>query len=88
MGIIAWIVLGGLAGWIASRLMNEPSGCLANVIIGIVGAFIGGLLVNLLGGRVFFRLGLWSLVVAVIGSVLFIAILRALRGGRPPRSID
>lgn len=80
MGILSWIILGGLAGWIASRLMHEPQGCLANVIVGIVGAFIGGLVFNLIGGYGVSGLNLWSLVVAVVGAVIFIGILRALRG--------
>ncbi|MGD9495561.1 MAG: GlsB/YeaQ/YmgE family stress response membrane protein [Armatimonadota bacterium] len=83
MNLVAWIVLGGLAGWLASRLMREPQGCLMDVVVGIVGAFIGGLVFNLLGGTGVTGLNIWSLVVAVVGAAVFIAILRALRGPRP-----
>lgn len=52
MGILAWIIMGGLAGWIASIIMkkNASMGVLANILVGIVGAFIGGLLMSLVGG--------------------------------------
>jgi uncharacterized membrane protein YeaQ/YmgE (transglycosylase-associated protein family) len=52
MGIIGWIVLGGLAGWIASMIMgtDKSMGVLANIAVGIVGALIGGFLVSLFGG--------------------------------------
>jgi uncharacterized membrane protein YeaQ/YmgE (transglycosylase-associated protein family) len=80
MGILGWIILGGLAGWIASWLMHEPQGCLTNVIVGIVGAFLGGLVFNLIGGYSVTGLNLWSLVVAVVGAIILIGILRALRG--------
>lgn len=85
MGILGWIILGGLAGWIASGLMREPQGCLTNVIVGIVGAFIGGLVFNLIGGYGVTGFNLWSLVVSVVGAAIFIAILRALRGS--PRKV-
>ncbi len=84
MGILTWIIFGGLAGWIASRLMREPSGCLTNVIVGVIGAFVGGLLMSFLGNIVVYRLDLRSLVVAVLGAIVLLAILRALRGPRRP----
>lgn len=79
MGILGWIILGGLAGWIASRLMRESQGCCLSVIVGIVGAFIGGLVFSLIGGHGVTGLNLWSLVVAVVGAVIFLGLLRALR---------
>jgi uncharacterized membrane protein YeaQ/YmgE (transglycosylase-associated protein family) len=80
MGILGWIIIGGLAGWIASLIMHEPQGCLMDVVVGVVGAFIGGAVFNLLTGAGFSGFNLWSLVVAVIGAVIFIVILRAIRG--------
>lgn len=52
MGILVWIILGGIAGWIASIIMgtNAEQGIVGNVIIGVIGAFIGGLIANLIGG--------------------------------------
>lgn len=79
MSILGWIILGGLAGWIASLLMHERQGCLANVIVGILGGVIGGLLFSLIGGVGVTGLNLWSLFVAVMGSIIFIVILRYLR---------
>jgi len=81
MGPLGWIILGGLAGWIASALMKEPQGCFMNVIVGIIGAVVGGIIVNLLGGVGITGFNIWSLIVAVIGAVVFIGIVRLLRGG-------
>lgn len=76
MGIVAWIVLGAIAGWIASIIMgrNAEMGCLANVAVGIIGAFIGGFLVNLLGGSAIIGFNLNSLVVATLGAVILLFI--------------
>lgn len=76
MGIIAWIVLGAVAGWIASILVgrNSEMGCLANIIVGIIGAFIGGFVMNFLGGAGITGLNVPSLVVATIGAVLLLLV--------------
>jgi uncharacterized membrane protein YeaQ/YmgE (transglycosylase-associated protein family) len=79
LGILGWIILGGLAGWIASALMGRREGCFMNVIIGIVGALIGGFLFSLLGGRGVTGFNLWSLLVAVIGAAILLAILGGIR---------
>ena len=86
MSILGWIILGGLAGAVASALMGERQGCVMNIIVGIIGAFVGGGIFNLIGGIGITGFNLWSFVVAVIGAIVFIAIVRALRGGRavPP----
>lgn len=77
MGFIGWIILGALAGWIASIITrnNAKMGKLANIVVGIVGAFVGGLIVNLLGGQGITGFNLWSLLVAVIGSVVLLWII-------------
>ncbi|MGH2516829.1 MAG: GlsB/YeaQ/YmgE family stress response membrane protein [Ktedonobacterales bacterium] len=83
MGILAWIVLGGLAGWLASVLVRGTGlGILADILIGIVGAFIGGFIVSALGGTGVTGFNLWSFVVAVIGAVVLLLIVRLLTGGR------
>lgn len=81
MGFIAWVILGALAGWIASKIAgtDEQQGFLANVVVGIVGAFIGGFVVNMLGGSGVTGFNLWSLIVAVLGAVILLWILKALR---------
>jgi uncharacterized membrane protein YeaQ/YmgE (transglycosylase-associated protein family) len=76
MSIIGWIILGALAGWIASIIMgkNRQMGAVANIVVGIVGAFIGGFLVHLFGGIGITGFNLWSLIVSVIGAVVLLAI--------------
>jgi uncharacterized membrane protein YeaQ/YmgE (transglycosylase-associated protein family) len=77
MGILAWIIFGGLAGWVASLITgrNERQGCIMNIIVGVVGAFIGGLLWQVLGGGpVNFNFDLSSFIVAVIGAVVLLLI--------------
>jgi uncharacterized membrane protein YeaQ/YmgE (transglycosylase-associated protein family) len=77
MGLIAWIIFGALAGWMASLIAggDERQGCLLNVIVGVVGAFIGGLIVEFVTGRGFtFRFNLASFVVAVIGAIVLLLI--------------
>jgi uncharacterized membrane protein YeaQ/YmgE (transglycosylase-associated protein family) len=84
MNILLWIILGGIAGWLASMVMgtNARQGCFADVVIGIVGALIGGFLFSLLGGRGVTGFNLWSLFVAFLGAVILLAILRAFRRPR------
>jgi uncharacterized membrane protein YeaQ/YmgE (transglycosylase-associated protein family) len=84
MGLIAWIVLGGVAGLIAKAIMpgKDPGGCFITVIIGIVGALLGGFLATALGYGGLSGLDWRSLVIAVIGAFVLLAILRILRGGR------
>ncbi len=77
MGIIAWIVFGALAGWVASILVgnNARQGCLMNIIVGIIGAFIGGFVMQLVTGRGFnFEFNIASFIVAVIGAVVLLVI--------------
>ena len=80
MGIIAWIIFGALAGWLASLIMgtNAEQGAFANIIIGIVGAVLGGFLSRLIGGSGVTGFNLGSLVGAVIGAVLLLGLYRAL----------
>ncbi len=82
MGFLGWIVLGGLAGWIASMLTgrNAKMGFFANIIVGVVGGFLGGGIVWLLGGRGITGFNLWSLLVAVLGSVVLLWIVNAISG--------
>jgi uncharacterized membrane protein YeaQ/YmgE (transglycosylase-associated protein family) len=79
MGIITWIILGALAGWIASMITgtNAQMGAFANIVVGIIGALIGGFLFNLLGGRGVTGFNLWSLLVSIIGAVILLALVKA-----------
>jgi uncharacterized membrane protein YeaQ/YmgE (transglycosylase-associated protein family) len=82
MGILGWIVLGGLAGWIAKNVtgVGERRGCIFNVIVGMLGAVAGGLIFSWLGKQGVTGFNLWSLFVAVIGAVVFLGIARMLGG--------
>jgi len=76
MGIIGWIVLGALAGWVASIIMgrNNRQGCITNIVVGIIGAFLGGFIFNLFGSTGITGFNLWSFLVAVVGAVALLAI--------------
>ncbi len=87
MSIVAWIVLGLIAGFIGSKIVNNRGeGLIGNIVVGIVGAFIGGFLFNLLGASGVTGFNLWSLVVAVAGSVTLLVLFHAVRGNRSDRS--
>jgi uncharacterized membrane protein YeaQ/YmgE (transglycosylase-associated protein family) len=80
MSILAWIVLGLIAGFIGSKVVNKSGeGVLLDIILGIVGAVIGGWVFNFFGAAGVTGLNLYSLLVAVIGSVLFLVVYHALR---------
>jgi uncharacterized membrane protein YeaQ/YmgE (transglycosylase-associated protein family) len=84
MGILAWIVLGLIAGAIAKAIMpgNDPGGIIVTMIIGIVGAFIGGFIGNQITGTGINGFGLWSIVLAVLGSLILLWIYRMATKGR------
>ena len=82
MGIIAWIIFGALAGWVASMIAgsSREMGWLENILVGIVGAFIGGFLFSLLTGRDnYMEFNIGSFIVAVIGALVLLFILRMFR---------
>ena len=81
MGICTWLVLGGIAGWLASIIKgtNARMGMFANIITGIIGAMVGGWLFNLLGGRGVTGFNLYSLGVATVGAVILLSVLQAIR---------
>lgn len=77
MQILLWIVLGGVAGWIASLLTGSGRGVLGDIILGILGAILGGWIMSLFGGSGVTGFNLSSLLVAVLGSIVLIWISRA-----------
>lgn len=83
-GILAWIIVGGLAGWVASLITKTDAsqGLLGNIIVGIVGALIGGFVVGLFGGSGFTGFNIWSFIVALIGAVILLVIWKAITGRR------
>lgn len=81
MTFIGWIILGGLAGWIASMIAktDQSMGILANIVVGIVGAFIGGFVFSLFGGEGVNGFNVYSFVVALVGAVILLFIVRAIK---------
>mgnify|MGYP003396027937 CR=1 FL=1 len=79
MGIIIWIIFGALVGWVASMIMGSRGGLLWDIVVGIVGAVIGGFLMSLIGQGGVGSFSLYSFLVALLGACLLIAIVRALR---------
>lgn len=78
MSFIAWIVLGLIAGFIASKIVNKSGeGVLLDIVLGVVGAFVGGFLFNLAGATGVTGLNLWSMVVAVLGAVVLLVVKHA-----------
>jgi uncharacterized membrane protein YeaQ/YmgE (transglycosylase-associated protein family) len=82
MGWLAWIVIGAIAGWLASIVMktNREQGLIMDIIVGIVGALIGGFIFNALGIAGTTGFNIWSLFVAFIGAVVLLGILRLFSG--------
>ncbi|WP_367568255.1 GlsB/YeaQ/YmgE family stress response membrane protein [Lacrimispora sp.] len=79
MGIISWIIIGALAGWIASMFTgnNKTMGAFANILTGIAGGLIGGFVMSILGGTGITGFNIWSLVVSIIGAVILLSVINA-----------
>ncbi len=83
MSIIGWIVLGLIAGFIASRIVNkEGEGFLMDIVLGIVGAVVGGFIFSAFGMSGVTGFNLYSMIVAVIGAIVFLWIYHAITGSR------
>lgn len=79
MEIIIWILFGALAGWAASKLMGAGGGLLWNILIGIVGAVLGGFIMSVISKVGIGSFNLYNFLVAVLGASLLIAIIRLVR---------
>lgn len=81
MGILAWIILGGVAGWIASLILGADAsqGLVLNIVVGIVGAFLGGVIFNFFGTAGITGFNLYSLIVATVGATVCIWVVRLIR---------
>ena len=87
MNIIVWIVLGLIAGFIASKIVNRSGeGLLLDIVLGIVGALVGGWLFRAFGMHGVTGLNLYSLVVAVVGAIVFLVVYHLLFSRRPRRA--
>lgn len=83
MNLIAWLVIGGLAGWIASKIMNRDAemGILKNIIVGIIGSFVGGFVLNFFThGDVVRAFDFRTLLTSILGACIFLWILNLIQG--------
>jgi uncharacterized membrane protein YeaQ/YmgE (transglycosylase-associated protein family) len=81
MSIIAWIVLGLISGFIASKIMNKSGeGFILDVLLGVVGAVVGGFFFNLVGASGVTGFNLWSMFVAVVGAMVIIGLKHLVMG--------
>lgn len=76
MSILLWIIVGGIAGWLASLVMHTDAsqGILLNIVVGIVGAFLGGFLFSLLGAAPVTGFNIYSVLVATVGAIVLIGL--------------
>jgi uncharacterized membrane protein YeaQ/YmgE (transglycosylase-associated protein family) len=84
MGILALIVVGLIAGLLAKLVVpgDDPGGLIVTTLIGIAGAFVGGFVVDILGGAGVTGINIWSILVATLGAVILLAIYRLIAGRR------
>ena len=83
MSIVAWLLLGLVAGWLAGLVMGGRRGFLGNIVVGMVGALIGGFFGSMLLGWDVTGFNLGSIALATLGAIVLIAILRAIPGTQP-----
>ncbi|MGO4564203.1 GlsB/YeaQ/YmgE family stress response membrane protein [Rhizobium sp. 2YAF20] len=83
MSVIGWIILGLIAGFIGSKIVNKSgSGMIMDIALGVVGAIVGGLIFNFFGASGVTGLNIWSLLVSVIGAVVVLWLYHAVSGRR------
>jgi len=88
MGIIAWIVIGLIAGLIAKAIMpgRDPGGFIVTLLLGIAGGLLGGWIGSAITGRGLEGFSFWSLILAIVGSVILLGLYRLATGGRHRRA--
>lgn len=84
--LLAWIVVGAIAGWLASMVIHNRLGLISDVVVGILGAFIGGYLFIAVGVVGTTGFNVWSLFVAFIGAALLLGAIRLLSGNHSLRA--
>ena len=83
MGIIAWLIIGLIAGFIASKIVNHTgSGIIMDIVLGIVGAFVGGFIFNFFGHSGVNGFNIYSMLVATVGAIVVLFIFHAVAGRR------
>lgn len=86
MSVISWIILGLIAGFIGSKIVNKSGdGMLMDIVLGIVGAVIGGVIFNLFGAQGVTGLNIYSLIVSVIGAIVVLFLYHAISGRKQIR---
>jgi uncharacterized membrane protein YeaQ/YmgE (transglycosylase-associated protein family) len=84
MGVIGWIVLGLIAGFVASKIVNKTGeGMIMDIVLGVVGALVGGFLFNAVGSVGVTGFNIWSFVVAIIGAIVVLLLYRMIFVRRP-----
>ena len=85
MGILSWIIIGAVAGWLASLITGNGRrmGLLLNIVVGIIGGFVGGIIMNSIGNYGITGFNLWSLLVATGGAVILLLLVNLI--ARPKR---
>lgn len=79
MGIILWIIFGALVGWVASMIMGSDEGLVLNIIVGVVGAVIGGYIMSFFGESGVGGFNIYSFLVALLGACVLIAVVKVLK---------
>ena len=81
VGILIWLVVGGIVGWLASMIMrtNDQQGLILNIVVGIVGAFLAGLIIG--GGSINDQITIESFLYSLLGAVVLLAIVNLVRRG-------
>lgn len=83
MSMIGWLILGLIAGFVASKIVNKSGeGLLIDIVLGIVGAFVGGYLFSLFGAQPVTGFNIYSMIVAIIGAVVVLVVYHAITGRR------
>jgi uncharacterized membrane protein YeaQ/YmgE (transglycosylase-associated protein family) len=85
MNILIWLIVGGVIGWLASVIMRSQEGLLLNIVVGVVGALLGGWLISPLVGAATINQGDFSLAglgVSLLGAIILLAIVNLFRSGR------
>jgi uncharacterized membrane protein YeaQ/YmgE (transglycosylase-associated protein family) len=84
LGVIGWIIIGGLAGWVGGKIMHSDAhmGVVLNVVVGIVGGLLGGFLLHRLGVNVASGGLMFSFMTCLLGAVILLAIVKLVRRGR------
>ena len=79
MGILMWILFGAIVGWLASIFMGTSDGLVLDIVLGIVGAIIGGWVMSFFGKSGVTGFNVYSFLVAILGAIILIAIVKAIR---------